>query len=99
MARVDDIIFVGFTRECISSLVGAFAGNVNAVGDTNIAQLFDIVDRLQPCVIISLVTENRVGEGNVVTCGSTIPRNRQRCAIFVVRWHQADTLGSRTFAS
>jgi hypothetical protein len=46
-ARVYGIIFVGFTRESISPLVGAFAGNVNAVGDTNITQLFNIVDRLQ----------------------------------------------------
>ena len=61
MARVDSIIFVGFARESISSLVGAFAGNVNAVGDANITQLFDIVDRLQPCVIISLVIKNSVG--------------------------------------
>ena len=61
MASVDSIIFVGFTRECISPFIGAFAGNVNAVGDANITQLFDIVDRLQPCVIISLVMKKIVG--------------------------------------
>ena len=54
-ARVVGVILVGFTRESISPLVGAFAGNVNAVRDANVAQLLDIVDRLQPCVIISLM--------------------------------------------
>jgi hypothetical protein len=58
VTRVYGVIFVGFTRESISPLVGAFAGNVNAVGDTNITQLFDVVDRLQSCVIISLVIKN-----------------------------------------
>lgn len=60
MARVDSIIFVGFTRKSISPFVGAFAGNVDAVGDVNITQLFDIVDRLQPCVIISREIGNDV---------------------------------------
>lgn len=60
MTRVYGVIFVGFTRESISPLVGAFAGNVNAVGDTNITQLFDVVDRLQSCVIISREIGNDV---------------------------------------
>ncbi len=60
MARVYSIVVIGFAWESVRSLVRAFAGNVNAVGDANIAQLFDIIDRLQACVIISLVTENRV---------------------------------------
>src|SRR5258708_26482225 len=98
-ARVAGVVLGGFTRESISPVVGAFAGNVNAMRDENVAQLFDIVDRLQPCVIISLMIE-WVCEGNVVTWGNfTIPRNRQRCAIFVVCWHQAGTLASRTFVS
>lgn len=61
-AWVEGVILVGFTRESISPLVGALAGNVDAVRDTNVAQLFDIVDRLQTRVIISLVTDDRVGE-------------------------------------
>lgn len=61
-AWVEGIILVGFTRESISPLVGTLAGNVDAVRDTNVAQLFDIVDRLQTRVIISLVTDDRVGE-------------------------------------
>lgn len=81
MTGIYGIIFVGFTRESISPLVGALAGNVNAVGDTNITQLFDIIDRLQSCVIISLMIKNNGCEGNVVTWRAAIPRNRRRCAI------------------
>lgn len=99
MTRVYGIIFVGFTRESIGPLVGAFAGNVNAVGDTNITQLFDIVDRLKPRVIISLMIKNNGCERNVVTWRATIPRNRRRCAISGVCRHLAGTLASRTFVS
>jgi hypothetical protein len=46
VAREYGVIIVEFTREGISSLVGAFAGNVTAMRDTNMMQLFKIIDCL-----------------------------------------------------
>jgi hypothetical protein len=50
--RVDTAVVIWLAREGIRSLIRTFARNIDAVRDTNIAQLLDIVDGLQLCVII-----------------------------------------------
>lgn len=63
MTRVDALVVIWLAREGIRSLIRAFARNVDAVRDANIAQLLDVIDCLQPRIIIALVTENSLSVG------------------------------------
>jgi hypothetical protein len=63
VTRVDALVVIWLAREGIRSLIRAFARNVDAVRDANIAQLLNVIDRLQPRIIIALVTENSLSVG------------------------------------
>jgi hypothetical protein len=54
VTRIDTVIVIWLAREGIRSLIRTFARNIDAMRDANVAQLFDVVNRLQPRVIISL---------------------------------------------
>jgi hypothetical protein len=55
VTRIDAVVVIWLAGEGIRSFIRTFARNIDAVRDANIAQLLDVIDRLQPRVIIALV--------------------------------------------